>query len=86
MNQVEERVFARFEKIRHAPLMWAGTREALVAQLSMLLDMLGLDGKRLHAVHPRMGNIPIGLGDRLDEAFAETVVVAALKIKNGENP
>ena len=53
------------------PLMWAATREAFVARLAVLLDVLGYEGKALYRSLPRSGNAMLDPAAPLDDAWAD---------------
>lgn len=82
---VQTKLGSRFEKLCKHPLMWAGTREALVAMFSTLLDLNGKDGHKLFDLFPKQGCAVLTLGDQLDDQFAEQVINMAQQLWMGSD-
>ena len=62
--------------------MFAGTREAFVAQVALLLDMIDLDGKALYRKFLQEPGTcrAVGLETPLEEDFAQAVLVDAKRM------
>lgn len=50
MQDLRARAIERLRALRRTPRMWARTREAFVAQVAVLLDLLGSEGRIVHDV------------------------------------
>lgn len=76
LREVAVAVRKRFDSMRRAPLQFASTREAFVAQLALLLVLDGRDGKSLYMKFLREPGTcaAIGLTLDLDETFAQQVL------------
>ncbi len=66
------------DAITRRPGMYAGTNEAFVAQLSVLLSLINLHARNeLYELLPRCGNMALNLGDRLDDFYANKIGAVA---------
>lgn len=77
MINLDKAVTLRIEALRRAPLMFAYTREAFVAQLVLLLDLLDLDGRLLYKEFFSEKDTcrVVNLSVTLDEIFVRDVFV-----------
>lgn len=64
-NMIRERI----DWITTRPMMFAFCRESYVAQLALLLELLGGDGQVLWNCHERQGACYVGLEARLEDDF-----------------
>ena len=65
------------------PFMWAATREAYVARLSTLLDVLGHDGRQLYRALPHDGPVLLDPGTPLDAEWAKILAEHTHQILEG---
>jgi hypothetical protein len=70
----------RFNLVCKRPLMYAATREALIAIFSTLLELDNKDGMKLYDLLPRKGALVLTTGDKLDNEFAELVITTARQL------
>jgi len=71
MESAEDRAHEILQGVLERPLMWAATREAYVAKLSTLLDVLGFDGREVYRIMMVPGSPAVQEpGARLDKEWA----------------
>ncbi len=77
---IRQAVRERIAAITIRPMMYAGCREALVAQLAQLLELAGWHGGTLYDLFLRRGPVAVGLTEMLDEAWSKKIGNAAREL------
>jgi hypothetical protein len=84
MSDLDEFIQKRLEGMAQRPRMWAASREAFVAQITVLLDVSGHpdDGQWLHR---QIFSVPgscaaVGLFEHVEDEWARNVVEMARQI------
>lgn len=78
MSDIIVAVYNRFDKLAKAPRMWAATKEGFLAQVALLLDLVGKTKEASELYIKEFAvpgtNLMKGMADTFDDAWAQDII------------